>query len=187
MKRVTKICLAAVAFIAATLYSLVAFAQAVIVDPLSDPIAFFNTVKNAIANKQWGLVAAIVVVGLVAFVRWGAKKGAVAWAGKWAGKACAFLTTDRGGILLTLITGVATSLASVFVGGVVTVQTVFDGVMLGITAAGGYVAIKKLIWPSGADTTQTVAAIGAAAGAKAAADAANDPAAALNAVNKKPE
>jgi len=185
-RTIIRAAITASAFVAVTFVALSALAQATIpADPTADPLAFLNLVKQAIAGKQWALVATLAVIGLVALIRYGAGKLAVPYAGKWIGRAAAFFTTDRGGAILTLLVGVAGALVPVFAGGVFTVQAILDGVILGITSAGGYVMIKKIIWPSGVDRAQFASAVGNAAGAAAGTAAAADPAAALAAANAK--
>lgn len=59
-----------------------------------------------------------------------------------------FVNTDAGGATLTLLMGVAGSVATVLMSSApLTVGAVWSGIVMGITAAGGYVMIKRLLGP----------------------------------------
>ena len=154
-----------------------------IVTPAADPdlLTVARLVLEAARGRNWALVGALVLSLLIALVRRFAGRIAVSFAGKLAGRAAAWLTTDRGGALLALLAGVAAALAAAFgSGGGVSVQTVLDGLVAGVTAAGGYAVIRKLLFPSGADRAQQVVAVSTAVGVAAA----QSPEAAADQINR---
>lgn len=106
-----------------------AFAQ---VSP-DDPSAFFNAVVAAIQGGQWRAVAVLGVIALV----WVAKRyGSRYWP---------FLGTSRGGALLALAAGLVSTFApAIFAGTPFSLKLVLDAVMLGVTAAGGWVVVRRL-------------------------------------------
>lgn len=141
-------------------------------DPSADPdlLTIARLVLEAARGRNWALVGALVLSLLIALVRRFAGRIAVSFAGRVVGRAAAWLTTDRGGALLALLAGVAAALAAAFgAGGGVSVQTVLDGLVAGVTAAGGYAVLRKLLFPSGADRAQQVVAVATAVGEAASA------------------
>ncbi len=143
----------------------------IVVAPAADEtdfLALASLVIDAARGRNWALLDALVLSLLIALVRKFASRLAVSFAGRAVGKAAAWLTTDRGGALLALLAGVAAALAAAFgSGGAVSVQTVIDGVVAGITAAGGYAVLRKLLFSSGKDRAQQVQAVAGAVGAAA--------------------
>jgi hypothetical protein len=108
-------------------------------DPGQDPGGFFAKLFSATTSGQWKLLITLVLVGVV----WGFR--AIG------GKFWPWLKTDRGGAMLALLTGVTGVLAAMaLAGGAFSAQVVLNGIMAGITAAGGWTVIKKLFWPSDA-------------------------------------
>lgn len=99
---------------------------------------------------QWKAVAAILAIGAVWALR------------KFGGRYLPFLKTDRGGALLTLATGVVGGIGhALLTDAPVTAELLSDGLAVGVTAAGGYVIVKRIIWPS--DAKKAADAAGAAA------------------------
>lgn len=98
-----------------------------------DPGAFFNAVVAAIQGGQWRVVAVLGVIALV----WVAKRyGSKRWA---------FLGTSRGGALLALAAGLVSTFAPAILAGTpFNLKLVLDAVMLGVTAAGGWVMVRRL-------------------------------------------
>lgn len=146
-----KLILARVTFLFMLVFAVVAYAQ--IMDPAGmDPNALFQLVLARIKAGDWKAVVALAVVGFVWLVRkYGALKFPV-------------LKTDRWSALLTLLSGVVGGAAYVFVnGGTVDARAVFDGVMVGATAAGGYVLVKKIVWPDDAKLAADAAGTATAA------------------------
>lgn len=95
-------------------------------------------VYNAVRGGQWMVVAAMAVVGLVWLLR------------NWPGlvSKVPFLSTDRGGVLVTLATSLLLPLATaVLAGKVIGWSDVEAAGMLALTAIGGYTGLKRLLWP----------------------------------------
>lgn len=140
MKTIRYFILAALAAVACTTL----FAQDVvdIVNPADDFGAFLSQVMAAVQAKDYQIIAALALV-LVTFV-----------ARSWGKRFIPWLNTDRGGAVLALFLGVAgafvTSLAARVSFGF---QTVLDGLVVGVTAAGGWTVVKKIISPSDKEVT----------------------------------
>jgi hypothetical protein len=141
-----------------TLYPSLALSQAVLApaaaaiptmpDPEGNLAGFAGAVYQAFAAKNWGVLIALVLVGLVFLAR---RFGSKAWP---------FLSTDRGGALLSLVGGLGLSVfAAATAAGTPTVLRVLStGLLMTVTASGTYVLIKKLLFPSGADQVQALQA-----------------------------
>lgn len=110
-----------------------------------DPIGIFDQIGQAILQGKWQAVAALVAVAVV----FGARQGAA----RLPGKLGIFFASARGGALLALLGGVVTALAQAIVaGGEINVTLLVNGVVLGITAAGGWTLVRRLIWGDAAPT-----------------------------------
>jgi hypothetical protein len=94
----------------------------------------------AFQQKNWYLLGVLVVVGLVGLIR------------KFVGKVkyLSFFATDRGGAILALVAGLAGALGIDALNGVVDIATMLDGLKLGLASAGGYVVVKRIVWPADA-------------------------------------
>lgn len=103
-------------------------------DPTGDPAGWMTALVGAYHARAWHLLVSLVLLGLVAGIRtWGPAK----W------------KTDRGGVVINLASAVVLVLASsALAGRAFSARWLLDGLALGITAAGGYVTVKKLLWPS---------------------------------------
>ena len=112
-----------------------------------DPWFVFTSMWTALQHRSWGLGMAAALVLIVLGLRYGAGLLAARLPGR-AGKACGWLNTDRGGALLVLASGVA---GAVFVaklaGQALTPQVLTGGIGAGITAAGGWNVVKRLLAP----------------------------------------
>jgi hypothetical protein len=151
-----------------------AAATATMPDPESNLADFAGAVYQAFAAKNWGVLIALVLVGLVFLAR---HFGSKAWP---------FLGTDRGGALLSLVGGLGLSVfaAATAAGTHTVLQVLGTGLLMTVTASGTYVLVKKLLFPSGADQVQalqaaqpaeqTAAAEAALAGEKSATDLLKD-------------
>lgn len=118
-------------------------------DPGLDPLGFGRQLIEAAKTKAWRPLIALVLAGMVFL---GRRYGA-----KW----IPWFKTDRGGAALVLGVGVLGSLATVlFSGAALGLGVLVDGVVMGVTAAGGYIVLKRLVWPqdSGAVVTGEEAA-----------------------------
>jgi hypothetical protein len=129
-------------------------------DPEGNLAGFAAAVYQAFAAKNWGVLIALVLVGLVYLAR---HFGAKLWP---------FLGTDRGGALLSLVGGLGLSVfaAATSSGAHGVLQVLGTGFLMAITASGAYALLKKLLFPSGSDQVQALqaaepAAQSAAAGA----------------------
>ena len=94
---------------------------------------FVASLAEAVASKNWALVAALGVVAVVHFVRrFGA--GRLPW-----------VATDRGGAALVLVTSVAGAIATALVGGApFGLALVLQALSVAVSAAGGFSLVKKL-------------------------------------------
>lgn len=93
----------------------------------------FNLIYQAVRSGNWRLIAAACLIVIVwALRRWGAAH----WA---------FLASDRGGALLALLGGVAGAFMNALAAGAdISIVLILDGLSVGLTAAGGFVAVKKI-------------------------------------------
>jgi hypothetical protein len=145
-------------------------------DPGADVSGFLRLLFDALASKNFGLFAAAVVILLVFATRkWGAHAP---------GKALQFVrwlaTTNRGGVVLSFLWALALGFGGAFASGAaITLNLVLSLVTAALAAIGGFVAVSKFLFPSGADKAQDIEAkaagvvVVAKAGPEAAADAIN--------------
>ena len=102
-------------------------------DPESDLVGYAVSLYKAVQGRQWVLLVALLVVGLVA----AARRFGVRW--------IPWLATKAGGIVLALVGGVAGTLAlALGTGGAFSASLIVDGIVAGLTAAGLYDA-RKLV------------------------------------------
>jgi len=109
-------------------------------DPTVDFSGFVKMLTDAAGSGQWKLVGIVICVGVVFALRH--------FASRLPGKVGAFFQTARGGALLALLGGVATTLAGVLVqpGQKVSLAILLNGFVLGVAAAGGWNVVRRLIW-----------------------------------------
>lgn len=114
----------------------VAPAVPAITDPGHDP-DFLDKLLKAADTSNWRMLAVLIVIGAVWLLRTvGGKKWAV-------------LKTDRAGAICTLALGTAGAIGNALAAGSdITLRLFINGLMVGITAAGGWVVMKKLFFPS---------------------------------------
>lgn len=132
----------------ALLFPVVALAQAVVPDPDAGIGSFAAALFAAFQAKNWALVVAFVLVGLV----WAARKlGSKKWP---------WLATDRGGALLSLIAGLGASVAAAATssGSHTVLQVLGTGLLAAITSSGSYALLRKLLFPSGSEQAQEIRA-----------------------------
>lgn len=104
-------------------------------DPAADPGAFAKAVYDAFHARNWRLLGALLLVGLV-------------WAARQAKRWVPWFGTDRGGAVLVLALGVLTGLSSALAAGApFTGYLLLDCLTGSVIAAGGWVLVKRLIWP----------------------------------------
>ncbi len=144
---------------AAAVFPVLAMAQAAtstLPDPGTDLLGFAGAIFSAFQAKNWGVLAALGLAGLVFLAR------------TFGAKALPFLGTDRGGALLSLLGGLAMSVftAATAPGTHTFLQVLGTGLLMSVTASGAYALLKKLFFPS--DTTATQALQAAVAGVAAA-------------------
>jgi hypothetical protein len=106
-------------------------------DPESDFIGFARLFKEAAKNGNWKLLAVLLIVGLV----WAARKYGVLIP-----EVGPFLQSPRGGAVLAIATGVFGVIAAgLAASGKFSAGLIWDGLLLGLTAAGGWTVVKKLL------------------------------------------
>lgn len=142
----------------ALLFPVVALAQAVMPDPDAGVAGFAAAIYQAFAAKNWAVLIALGLVGLVSLAR------------HYGGKVWPFLGTDRGGALLSLVggLGIAVFTAATAAGTHTVLQVLGTALLMTITASGTYVLVKKLLFPSGSEQAQEIKAAEPAAEAAAA-------------------
>ncbi len=135
--------------LALALFPVLALAQVatstpVMPDPGGDLGGFASAVYSAFQAKNWSVLIALVLVGLVFLAR------------HFGGKLWPFLGTDRGGALVSLVSGLGLSVftAATSQGAHSVLQVLGTGLLMTVTASGAYVLLKKLLFPSGADQVQ---------------------------------
>jgi hypothetical protein len=111
-----------------------------------DIVAFGALVLDAFGAKNYGLLAALALILLVWLAR---RFGSGFWP---------FLSTDRGGALTSLIGGLGLAIAAAAtapeaagLGAVL-----LSGLLMTVTASGTYSLLRKLLYPSGAESAQEV-------------------------------
>lgn len=130
-------CFAWTLLAAVLILPLLAVAQATLPDP-SNTDAFLDAIVQAITGGQWRAVVVLVAVGAVYALRVGGTK--------LPGKVGAFLATSRGGAVLALLFAVVSGLgAMVLAGKAITLKSVLDVLLLGFTAIGGWVGVRRLL------------------------------------------
>lgn len=105
-----------------------------------DPGGFLEQVFRAARSGDWTMVTALALIGSV----WVARK-------PWALGRVGFFKTDRGGVAMVLGLSVVGGLANAIIalGKFPTDMLTYKTILLtAVTAMGGYVALKRLIWPA---------------------------------------
>ena len=125
------------AFAPASQPAAVAPAPAVNID--ADPVGYASNTIGAARAGKWLVFVGFIIIGLVYCVRrWGSKL--VPWFG-----------TDRGGVVVALFCGFLASLASTVIDvGSLSGAALVVALEQAVGACGGYVVLKKLIFPSDA-------------------------------------
>jgi hypothetical protein len=111
-----------------------------------DIVAFGALVLDAFGAKNYGLLAALALILLVWLAR---RFGSGFWP---------FLSTDRGGALTSLIGGLGLAIAAAAtapeaagLGAVL-----LSGLLMTVTASGTYSLLRKILYPSGAESAKEV-------------------------------
>lgn len=127
-------------------------APAAVIDPAKDPGGFVEQLAAAARRGDYRMLVAGVLIGVAWLLRrYGA--GLAPW-----------LATDRGGAALALVLGVLGALGTALAAGApVGLGLVVNGVSLGLTAAGGWVVVRRLLWPKDAAGTAPPEVLGATA------------------------
>lgn len=106
------------------------------IDVGGDPVGFFKSTYDAAKSGQWWMLVSMIVMALV----WGARK----WA-----KKIAWFKTDRGGACLAMGIGILGGMAhGILAEGAPTLGMLTESIKVTVGAMGGYVAIKKSLFPS---------------------------------------
>jgi hypothetical protein len=101
---------------------------------------YANQILDAAMHRQWALLAALLLVGSVAALRWITPK--------LHDKFGAFLNTQRGGALLALVGGAAGALStSLIAGQALNAQLLVAGFGTGLMAIGGWNAFFDIFFP----------------------------------------
>jgi len=138
-------------------FSVLAQVAPVVPLPEADLSAFAGSILAAFQARNWALLTALALLAIVFAAR------------KFGGKLWPFLVTDRGGALLSLVGGLALSIAAA---ASAPGQTGFgavllSGLLMAVTASGTYALLRKLLFPSGAQLAEESGAKGAATQAAA--------------------
>jgi len=92
---------------------------------------------RAIQTDNWKLLGLLIIIAAVWLVR------------QFGGKKWAVLRTDRAGAITVLIMGTAGAIATAIGAGAdFSPKLILNGLMMGVSAAGGWPVLKKLIAPS---------------------------------------
>lgn len=105
-----------------------------------DPGGFLEQAFQATRSGDWTMVTALALIGCV----WVARK-------PWALGKVAFFKTDRGGVAMVLGLSIVGGLANAIIalGKFPTDMLTYKAILqTAVTAIGGYVALKRIIWPS---------------------------------------
>lgn len=117
---------------------------AVVVAPDANPLGFLESLFNAAKAGNWRLLSALALVGLVYVIR------------KFGQKALPWLGTDRGGAVSALVVGVAGSLSLALMSSApINAAMIVNGLGLGVMAAGGFVVVKRILFPSDLKLSET--------------------------------
>jgi hypothetical protein len=108
-----------------------------------DPVGFVTGLYEAGRSKDYRAVAAALLLAAVYVLR--------RWGAKW----LAPLGTDRGGALTVLLVGVLGAFSTALTAGKpLGLSLVYDGLMMGLTAAGGWVVVKRIVSPKDGKTAE---------------------------------
>lgn len=112
-------------------------------DPTNNPQQFFQSLLDAIVNRQWWPLASLALIGVIALVRW--------LAPKLHGRLGTWLNTDRGATVLTIVLGILGAVATT-IGAwkAPDLKLLLTTVFTTVFAPGTYVLVKRLISPSDA-------------------------------------
>lgn len=133
----TSRCLAWTLLAAIFVLPMLALAQATIPDPANTD-AFLQAIVDAITGGQWRAVVVLAAVGAVYLLR--------TFGTKIPGAVGTFLGSNRGGAVLALLFAVVSGLgAMVLAGKAITFKAVLDVLLLGFTAIGGWVGVRRLL------------------------------------------
>jgi hypothetical protein len=105
----------------------------------ADPVGYASNTYGAAKAGKWLVFVGFVIIGLVYFVR------------RWGSKLIPWIATDRGGVATALVCGFLASLASTAISsGSISGSTLIVAAEQAVAAIGGFVILKKLIFPSDA-------------------------------------
>lgn len=105
---------------------------------------FFQSVLDAVTNKQWWPLASLLIIGFVSASRY--------FMAKMKGRLGAWLNTDRGGVMLNLIwTMLGAAATTIGAWKAPNMKLLFSSLIVAIGSAGGFNMIKKLMFPSDMD------------------------------------
>ncbi len=106
--------------------------------PETNLAGFASALFSAAMGRKWGTLSALGLIGLVWVLR------------KWGSAKIPFLKTDRGGAILSLVSGIglAVAAASTAPGTHSFGEVAGTGLLSAITASGTYSLIRKLLFPS---------------------------------------
>lgn len=103
--------------------------------PEMTPESLAPLVLQAIQSGNWSLLASLALIALVWLAR------------RYGGRFLPVLTTARGGAALALAGGIGGAVATALAAGApVSVALLLKGLSVGLTAAGGWTVVRKLIF-----------------------------------------
>lgn len=100
-----------------------------------EPIRYAAQLLDAIRDRDWRLVVSLALIGIVFLARR-------------FGRRLKYLRGDRGGVLLTFaVASLATVSATLAADEPFRFESVLAALSMGLTAIGGYVGVRRLLWP----------------------------------------
>ena len=106
----------------------------------SAPGAILQGLLNAFQSRNWTMVAALLLIGVVALIRYAAPK--------LHGATGAWLNSNRGGSTLVLVCGILGAIGTALFGGAhISAQLILSGVLVGVMASGGWNVVWDLLSP----------------------------------------
>lgn len=127
----------------ATQPAILVVAPAPVVNIDADPVGYASNTIGAARAGKWLVFVGFIIIGLVYCVR------------RWGSKLIPWFATDRGGVAVALVCGFLASIASTVISsGSLSGAALVVAMEQAVAAIGGFVVLKKLVFPSDANQTQ---------------------------------